>query len=89
MEWEGKKHYWCDNHGWSSHKTPKCFVTKNKEQIVKSRKEKKEQEQKEKESTTTNGSNSKDKTKEKQMLKLAKAFVAITDPAEDTDDEFN
>ena len=36
-----------------------------------------------------NGSNSKDKTKEKQMLKLAKAFLAISEPAEDTDDEFN
>jgi hypothetical protein len=89
MEHNGKKYYWCDYHGWSSHKTPKCFVIKNKENIAKSKKDKKEQEQKERESSATNSSDNKEKAKEKHMLKLAKAFVAITEPAEDTDDEFN
>ena len=69
--------------------TPKCFAIKNKENIAKSQKEKKEQEQKEKESTATNGSDNKEKAKERQMLKLTKAFVAISKPADNTDDEFN
>jgi hypothetical protein len=85
-KWNGK-YYWCDHHGWGKHRTTSCHTEKSRQAINKYKKEKNEQ--KDKESTATNDSDNKEKAKEKQMLKLAKAFVAITEPAEDTDDEFN
>jgi hypothetical protein len=87
MERNGTKYYWCDHHGWGKHRTTSCHTEKSRQAINKYKKEKNEQ--KDKENTATNDSDNKEKAKEKQMLKLAKAFVAITEPAEDTDDEFN
>jgi hypothetical protein len=89
MERDGIKYYWCDHHGWCRHKTSSCSTEKNRQVINKHKKEKKEQEQKEKENTATNDPKGKEKATEKNMLKLAKAFIAISEPAEDTDNEFD
>lgn len=87
MEWH--KYYWCDYHSWSKHKPSSCHTEKSRQAINKYKKEKKEQEQKEKKNTATNDAKNKEKAKEKNMLKLPEAFVAISEPAEDTDNEFD
>lgn len=75
MEREGKTYHWCTHHGyWCEHETKDCQT-------------KKKTDAKKKGNTSSSTQSNKDKEKGKNMLKLAKAFAAITDPAEATDDE--
>ena len=75
LEKDDKTYHWCTHHGyWCEHETKDCRA-KKKADAKKSGKQ----------SGTTQST--KEKEKEKNMLKLAKAFAAISEPAEATDDE--
>ena len=73
---DDKTYYWCTHHGyWCEHETKNCRAKKKADASTKDN------------PTKSVPSTKKDKEKEKNMLKLAKAFVAISEPAKATDDE--
>jgi hypothetical protein len=80
---DDKTYYWCEGHGyWCEHKTEDCRLKKNKEEAAKKRAAAQSASSADSDAQAT--STNSDKDKKRNALKMARAFVAVSDPSDDT-----